>query len=355
MVTGPSFGATVGKSRWAFKEPGSTSCSWSAPIGPITHQAKDSRLPVWAKNTRPGPSVGLSGSVVGPACLEPSLSLASLACNKKQRGTRPVTRGFTAIVCYLIISDRRRLGNAQSELLTEFASACLGRRHGRLQVFVSGPVRNILYLDENRPWRDEPNATHSLVSRQLRRSKYRFRCKRACRREGAAGTEVLRGSVPSCVVIFLSAGLVWAHCTSVPPSPQWSVGHRWVQPSKKRVFRGMAGEGTRCMDLLTITPPTSPDCNTRIRRLLHRNDQKRNSPSEEPRARLLREEKPSRRTGHGMKQVTSASDVPLSSRAASTTLKQNQAGQASLATSYPAIGRAVVRTSRCYLGEARSS
>ena len=125
-------------------------------------------------------------------------------------------------------------------------------------------------------------------------------------------------------VIFLSAGLAWAHSTSGPPSPQWSVGHRWVQPIEKRVFRGMAGEGTRCMDLLRITPPTSPDCNTGIRRLSHRNDQKRNSPSEEPRARLLREGKPSRRTGHGMKQVTSASDVPLSSRAASTTLKQTK-------------------------------
>jgi hypothetical protein len=239
MVTGPPFGAAVGKSRWAFKEPGSTSCSWSAPIGPITHQAKDSRLPVWAKNTRPGPSVGLSGSVVGPACLEPSLSLASLACNKKQRGTRPVTRGFTAIVCYLIISDRRRLGNAQSELLTEFTSACLGRRHGRLQLFVSGPVRNILYLDENRPWRDEPNATHSLVSRQLRRSKYRFRCKRACRREGAAGTEVHTSKFSSKLRRDLSvcgSGLGPLHISSTKPTVE-----RWasVGPAiKKAGFQG---------------------------------------------------------------------------------------------------------------------
>lgn len=130
MVTGPPSGLPWGKVGGPSRK--HKLGSWSAPIGPITYQAKDSRLPVWAKNTRPDPSVGLSGSVVGPACLEPSLSLA---CNKKQRGTRPVTRGFTAIVCYLIIRDRRRLGNAQSELLTEFASACLGRRHGRLRLF----------------------------------------------------------------------------------------------------------------------------------------------------------------------------------------------------------------------------
>lgn len=112
------------------------------------------------------------------------------------------------------------------------------------------------------------------------------------------------------------------HQAHKPTVERWaSVGPAHRKAGFQGHGRGRARGAWIC---LTITPPTSPDCNTGIRRLSHRNDQKRNSPSEEPRACLLREGKPSRRTGHGMKQVTSASDVPLSSRAASTLLKQTK-------------------------------
>ena len=68
---------------------------WPMAVGPIRRPTRGSRLPLWGKSARPDPSVGHSGSVVGPVCLE--RQPLALVCDKKQPGTRPVARGFTAL------------------------------------------------------------------------------------------------------------------------------------------------------------------------------------------------------------------------------------------------------------------
>lgn len=84
------------------------SCTPSGP-GPIRPQTLASRLPVRAKSGRPDPSVDLSGSVVGPVCLEHQPLGASPLPATRSKDARACFQGPYRLV-YYIISDSRRLG-----------------------------------------------------------------------------------------------------------------------------------------------------------------------------------------------------------------------------------------------------
>ncbi len=111
--------------------------------GPIRRPTRGSRLPLWAKSARPDPSVGHSGSVVGPV-FSGTGTPASRPC-LRQEATRhaPSGQGLTALFFYLM-GERRRLGKLSACLLRPVS--CLGTRHGVLlllclttaHTFVSG-------------------------------------------------------------------------------------------------------------------------------------------------------------------------------------------------------------------------
>ncbi len=103
--------------------------------GPIRRPTRGSRLPLWAKSARPDPSVGHSGSVVGPV-VSGTGTPASRPC-LRQEATRhaPCGQGPYRFVCYLM-GEHRRLGRLSACLLRRVCIvspvSCLGTRHGVL-------------------------------------------------------------------------------------------------------------------------------------------------------------------------------------------------------------------------------
>jgi hypothetical protein len=155
------------------------------------------------------------------------------------------------------------------------------------------------------------------------------------------------------------------HSVCPGPGPTTRERTRWTRrmghwasvglPGKAGLSGAWLGKARRhadCMDQPAIFPPTSSDSTARADTDPSHRPQNRISPSEEPRTSLGGSEafeKPLRRQ---MKQVTSASDVPLS--AGRPPLLSNEPRVTSLlkhCNSCPTIGRVPLRTSTWHIGQ----
>lgn len=86
---GITFGADLGEKSVGPEGTPFQTMLYPIAIGPIRHQTMGRTLPVWAKSVRPDPSVGHSGSVVGPVCLERPVSLFAATRSNQARALRP--------------------------------------------------------------------------------------------------------------------------------------------------------------------------------------------------------------------------------------------------------------------------